>query len=86
MWARDGVRTVRVAYGLPFGGWSVWRVVHLPQDMALAQLEQQICLLDIPARQIALLNKGYGMLALLQEQILQPAGPPDGTEPLRQRD
>lgn len=70
MWARDGVRTIRIAYGLPFGGWTPYRVVHLPGDQALLQLDQQICLVDIPARKIALLKMGYGVVALQEDQIV----------------
>lgn len=71
MWARDGSRTIRIAYGLPFGGWTPYRVVHLPHDQALLQLDQQICLVDIPARKIGLIKRGYGVLALQKNQIVQ---------------
>ncbi len=80
MWARDGSRTVRIAYGVPFGGWAPYRVVHLPHDQALLQLDQQICLVDIPARKIGLIKRGYGVLALLKDQIVQPDGPANGSQ------
>ena len=83
MWARDGSRTVRIAYGLPFGGWTPYRVVHLPHDQALLQLDQQICLVDIPARKIALMKMGYGVLALHEDQIVEPDGPANRSQPIR---
>lgn len=69
VWARADSRTVHVAVGFPFGGWSVYRAIHLPHDYALLQLEDQICLLDIPGRRLASLRSGYGVLALHQTQI-----------------
>lgn len=72
MKASNGMRTVRIAFGLPFGGWSPFRVIHLPDDKALLQLEQQLCLVDLAAGKIALLKKGYGVLALHKDQVIEP--------------
>ena len=83
VWAREGSRTVRIAYGVPFGGWAPYRVVHLPHDQALLQLDQQICLVDIPTRKIGLIKRGYGVLALLKAQIVPPDGPANGSQPIR---
>lgn len=85
MWARNGSRKFRVAYGLPFGGWTPYRVVHLPKDQALLQLDRQICLVDIPSRKIALIKKGYGVLALHMDQIIEPAGPANVSNPNRSK-
>lgn len=72
MWARNGTRVVRVAYATPFGGWAPYRVIHLPGDQALLQLGQQICLVDIPNKKIALLRKGYGVIAFHESQMTPP--------------
>jgi hypothetical protein len=77
MWARDGSRTLRIAYGIPFGGWTPYRVVHLPNDKALLQLDQQICLVDLAHKKIALLRKGYGVLAFSEDQIAEPDAAPE---------
>ena len=74
MWARDGSKTIRIAYGTPFGGYTPYRVIHLPGDKALLQLDDQICLVDIPAREIARIRRGYGMLAFEETQIVRPDG------------
>jgi len=83
MWARDGSHTIRIAYGLPFGGWTPYRAVHLPHDQALLQLDQQICLVDIPARRVGLIKRGYGVLALGKDQIVESDGPGTGSWPVR---
>jgi hypothetical protein len=80
MWARDGSHTVRIAYGLPFGGWTPYRVVHLPHDQALLQLGRQICLVDIPGRKIAMIKMGYGALAFHEDQIVESGGPANGSQ------
>jgi len=49
-------------------------VIHLPSDKGLLQLGKQICLFDLPARKIARVRKGYGMVALQKDQIVEPAG------------
>jgi len=86
MWARNGSRTVRVAFGTPFGGWLAARVIHLPDDKALLQLgSHQICLVDVVNSKIALVRNGYGMLALSKDQIVEPssAANPDKSGPIR---
>lgn len=67
VWARNGSKTVRIAYGTPFGGYTPYRVIHLPDDKALLQLEDQICLVDILGKKIARIRKGYGMLAFQED-------------------
>lgn len=76
MWARknDGSTTVRVAFGTPLGAYLPYRVIHLPGDRALLQLDNQICLVDIPGRKIARIRYGYGMLAFGNNQILESNG------------
>lgn len=71
VWARDGSRTVRIAFGVPFGGWPAYRVVQLPCDQALAQFDRQLCLLDLAQRKIALVRRGYDLLAFSKDQILE---------------
>lgn len=83
MWARSGSRTVRIAYGTPFGGYTPYRVIQLPEDKALLQLDQQICLVDIPAGKIARIRKGYGMLAFRKNQIVEPDGATNGSQSIR---
>jgi len=77
MWAQDGSSTLRIAYGLPFGGWTPYRAVHLPNDNALLQLDQQICLVDFAHKKIALLRKGYGVIAFSEDQIVEPDAAPE---------
>ena len=83
VWARDGSRTVRIACGISFGGWSPYRVVQLPGDQALLQLDRQICLLKLSERKIALIRHGYGMLAFHKDQIIERDGAVDGSQAIR---
>ena len=84
MWGRNGSRTVRIAYGIPFGGWSPYRVIHLPDDKVLLQLDDnQICLVDVPDRKIALIRNGYGVLAFQKDQIGKPSGSANISQPFR---
>lgn len=83
MWARNGSRTVRIAYGTPFGGYTPYRVIHLPDDKALLQLDKQICLVDILGNKIARIRKGYGMLAFQQNLIVEPDSAANGSQPIR---
>lgn len=77
VWARNGARTVRIAYGTPFGGYTPYRVIHLPDDKALVQLDSQICLVDIIGKKIARIRKGYGMLAFQEDEIVKPVEGPN---------
>jgi len=84
MWGRNGPRTVRIAYGIPFGGWSPCRVIHLPDDKVLLQLgDHQLCLVDISDRKIALIRNGYGVLAFQKDQISETSSPANGSQPIR---
>lgn len=50
----------------PFLNWPISDAVHLPQDMILFQLgRDQICLLEIETRRIALVTRGWGPVAVL---------------------
>jgi hypothetical protein len=40
MWARNGSRTVRIAYGTPFGGYTPYRVIHLPGEKGIVAARQ----------------------------------------------
>jgi hypothetical protein len=84
MWGRNGSRTVRIAYGIPFGGWSPYRVIHLPDDKVLLQLDDnQICLVDVPDRKIALIRSGYGVLAFQKDQVSEPSDSANMSQPFR---
>lgn len=84
MWGRNGSHTVRIAFGIPFGGWSPYRVIHLPDDKVLLQLDDnQICLVDVPDRKIALIKNGYGVLAFQKDQIGEPSGSTNMGQPFR---
>jgi hypothetical protein len=74
MWGYDGLRKIQIAFGTPFGGWAPYRVIHLPEDKILLQLNHQICLADIPNRKIALIRNGFGMLAFMTNQIRESNG------------
>jgi hypothetical protein len=84
MWGRSGSDKIRIAFGIPFGGWSPLRVIHLPGDKALLQLEdRQICLVDVPGRKIARIKDGYGVLAFQKDQIVETNGAANGSQPIR---
>lgn len=69
---RNDKQFFRMAFETPFGGWSPYRVIHLPGDKLIVQLGvRQICIVDPLNRKIALLRKGHGPLALLKEQLNQ---------------
>jgi hypothetical protein len=59
-------------------------VIHLPDDKVLLQLDDnQICLVDVPDRKIALIKNGYGVLAFQKDQIGEPSGSTNMSQPFR---
>lgn len=76
-WAIEGMRAthrmtgekVHFSYETPFGAWEVRNAVHLPSDKVLFQLgKDQICAFDPAKRQVALLWRGRGPVALLPKE------------------
>lgn len=74
-WAMEGIRgsnkttneTTRLSLETPFMAWRVRNATHLPTDKVLLQLgEDQICLYDPIQKQIALLVKGRGPVAVME--------------------
>lgn len=62
-------KTVRLSFETPFLRWTVGNTTHLPTDKALLQLgDSQICVYDPVQRQIALLTRGRGPIAVINEQ------------------
>jgi len=71
MWGRNRTtgETLRLAFGTPVLDWPIWMAIHLPGDRILFVLgRDQICLLDLPTRRVALLAKGRGMVALIARE------------------
>jgi len=71
MWGRNRTRgePLRLAFGTPVLGWSIWRAIHLPGDRILFVLgRDQICLVDLPTRRVALLARGRGMVASIARE------------------
>jgi hypothetical protein len=59
-----------VGYDTPIFGWDIWRPIHLPGDKILFQLgKDQLCLLDVETRQIALWERGHGAVAVPKEAL-----------------
>ncbi len=59
-----------VSYGTPVMGWSVWRVIQLPEDKVLFQLgENQLCILDIATRRVGILARGHGPVAIADKEM-----------------
>ena len=53
----------------PFVAWIVRNATHLPGDYVIFQLgNNQICILETTTRKIAMLDKGYGPVAILNNQ------------------
>lgn len=85
-WAAEGLhathdsthQNVHVALETPFLSWFSTNASVLPGDLVVYQLGDQIVLLDLTARRIALLARGRSPLV-----VLHPAGPGEsiGTEP-----
>jgi hypothetical protein len=72
MWGRNektGAR-LQVAFGTPVMGWPVWRAIQLPGNNVLFQLgKDQLCLLDIESKRIALVAHGYGPVAVTDDEL-----------------
>ena len=59
-----------VGYDTPVFGWDIWRPIHLPGDKILFQLgRDQLCLLDVETRQLALWERGHGAVAVPKEAL-----------------
>lgn len=75
-WAVEGLRGNNVESGekawialeTPFVTWAVRNAIHLPEDKVLLQLGgDQICIYDPVENRIALLARGRGPYAVLEE-------------------
>jgi hypothetical protein len=65
---KSGAR-VKFSIETPFMAWSVRNATHLPGDKVLLQLgEDQICVYDPEKKQIALLTRGRGPIAVIHEK------------------
>lgn len=73
-WPSEGIRgrhertgeTLRLAFGTPILSWPIWGVTQLPDDKVLFGLGwDQICVLEVATRRVALLAKGHGMIAVV---------------------
>jgi hypothetical protein len=54
------------AFETPFAAWPVRNAIHLPNDVVLFQLgEDQICVMDLTTRKVALLTRGRGPAAYI---------------------
>jgi hypothetical protein len=74
-WPIEGLRGTqansekRVHFSLetPFVAWSVRNATHLPTDKVLLQLgDEQICVYDPETKKIALLTRGRGPIAVME--------------------
>lgn len=74
-WAIEGLRVrnartaeqYRFSWETPFSQWPIRNVLQLPNEQAIFQLgSDQICILDLSTRRIALLARGRGPAVLLQ--------------------
>lgn len=63
----------RVAFDTPLGGWPLYRAIHLPEEKVLFQLGlDQLCLLDVTTRKLAIFARGHGPVAVTDEEMTQP--------------
>ncbi|MCF6314303.1 MAG: hypothetical protein L3J39_17780 [Verrucomicrobiales bacterium] len=59
---------INVSYGTPFIRWEFYRAIHLSENIVLFQLgEDQLCLLEIDTKRISLWGRGYGVVAIADE-------------------
>lgn len=74
-WAIEGLRVrdertaehYRFSWETPFSQWPIRNVMQLPNEQAIFQLgEDQICVLDLKTKRVALLARGQGPAALLK--------------------
>jgi hypothetical protein len=64
---RDSAAWAAFAYETPFGAWAVRNAVHLPGDKVLFQFgDDQICAFDPATRRVALLCRGRGPVAVIE--------------------
>lgn len=90
-WAIEGLRgehksgeTFRVSLETLFGEWRICNATHLPGDLVVFQLDrQQVCLLDVDNRRLALLARGHGPIAVLEPRTdeKKAASPPPAGVP-----
>lgn len=76
----------QVSYGTPVLGWPVFGALHLPEEKVLFQFGiDQLCLLDVATRKLAIFARGHGPVALTDQDLSQrsddPAGPPGVSPP-----
>jgi hypothetical protein len=57
-----------VTFDTVFTSWWARNVTVLPGDLVIFELQQQICLLDMPNRQIKFLVRGRGPVVILPEE------------------
>ena len=76
-WPIEGLRgnetnsekRVSLSFETPYVAWSVRNVTHLPTDKVLLQLgDDQICVYDPEKKQIALLTRGRGPIAVMENE------------------
>ena len=79
-WPIEGLRGTqtnsgeRIHFSLetPFVAWSVRNATHLPTDKVLLQLgDDQVCVYDPKTKQIALVTKGRGPIAIMKTSVEQ---------------
>ncbi len=75
-WPIEGLRgthtntgaQVHFSFETPFGAWNVRNATLLPSDKVLFQMGQdQICIFDPAAKRVALVTKGRGPIAVMEE-------------------
>jgi hypothetical protein len=81
-WPIEGLRgmqtntgtQVHLSFETPFGAWNIRNATLLPSDKVLFQMGQdQICIFDPAAKQVALVTKGRGPIAVMEEELLNQA-------------
>ena len=57
-----------IGFEMPLGNWLIRNATHLPGDYVLFQLgRDQICLFDPLRKRIAIIARGRGPVAILEE-------------------
>lgn len=65
----DTGEKLSLAFDTPFLAWPIRNITQLPDDKVLFQLgENQICVFDLKAKQVALVAKGRGAALLLETE------------------
>lgn len=60
---------VGFSFETPFGAWNVRNATLLPSDKVLFQLgQEQVCVFDPTAKRVALVTKGRGPIAVMEEK------------------